>query len=175
MEAQQMTEALVVDRLQRVADRVRDHSPQHVNRRIARDIDIRVQHCIREGREAILERLAELDREWDIDRVLMANFAIAGGITYVAGLHRFADRPRWRERRTGLLYVLGAQLGFLLLHASVGWCPPMVAWRRLGKRTKSEIELERGLLLAALEPRLPTETKHAPPESQPPKSSQAVS
>jgi hypothetical protein len=171
-----MTEALVLDRLQRQVDRVRDHSPQHINRRIAKDIDIRVQHCIREGREAILERLGEIDREWDVDRVLMANFAIAGGLTYVAGLHRFVERPRWGGRRTGLLYVLGAQLGFLLLHATVGWCPPLVVWRRAGVRTKSEIELERGLLLAALEPPLPTADtpKHAP-ESASPKSSQIVS
>jgi hypothetical protein len=169
-----MTEAMILERLQHRTDRVRDHSAHRINRRIAREMDITVEHCIRTGREAILERLTELDREWDIDRLLMANFAVAGGITYVAGLHRFIEAPPWRRRPTGLLYLLGAQLGFLLLHAGVGWCPPAAVWRRLGARTKSEIELERSLLLDALEPPLPTDHRreHEPP---PPRSSQVVS
>src|SRR5690349_17400309 len=52
MGAPTMTEALVQARLQHVADRVRDHSPQHVNQRITKNIDITVEHCIRQGREA---------------------------------------------------------------------------------------------------------------------------
>jgi hypothetical protein len=171
-----MTEALVQTRLQHVADRVRDHSPHYINRRIAKTIDMTVQHCIRQGREAIVERLSELDREWDIDRVLMANVSIAGGVSYALGLQRFVRRPLFGlgRRRTRLLYVLGAQLGFLLLHATVGWCPPLVFWRRMGVRTKSEIELERRLLLEALEPPLPTEkTWHT--ESAGPPSGQVVS
>jgi hypothetical protein len=166
-----MTEALVLDQLQRREDRVRDHSPGHVNRRIAREIDIRVQHCMREGREALLERLAELDREWDIDRVVMANFAIVGGSAYLVGLQRLTQGPLWGERRTGWLYFVGAQLGFLLLHASIGWCPPVVVWRRIGIRTKVEIELERSLLLAGLEPPLPRSGADSPA----PRSTQIVS
>jgi len=154
-----MTEALVVDQLQRRADRVREHSPEQVNRRIAREIDVRVQYCVREGRDALLERLGELGREWDIDRVLMANFALGGGAAYLLGLHRLTRSRPWGERRTGWLYFFGAQLGFLLLHASVGWCPPLAVWRRVGVRTKSEIELERSMLLNALEPPLPRNEK----------------
>jgi hypothetical protein len=56
----------------------------------------------------------------------------------------------------------------------VGWCPPAAVWRRLGARTKSEIELERALLLEALEQRLPTE-RRPDREPPPPKSSQVVS
>ena len=172
-----MTEALVQARLQHVADRVRDHSPEHVNQRITRNIDITVEHCIRHGREAILRRLGELEHEWDIDRVLMANFSIAGGVTYAVGLQRFLQRPLLGlgRRRTGLLYVLGAQLGFLLLHATVGWCPPLVVWRRAGVRTRSEIELERGLLLEALEPPLPSKEKVRHVEGGGPPSGQVVS
>jgi len=150
-----MTEALITDQLQRRADRVREHSPQYINRRIAREIDIRVQHCMREGRDAVLERLGELEREWDIDRVVMANFALGGGLAYALGLRRLTQRSPGAEQRSGWLYFFGAQLGFLLLHASIGWCPPVAVWRRLGVRTKSELELERSLLLDALEPPLP--------------------
>jgi len=149
-----MSEAIILEQLNHRVDRVRDHSAHAVNQRIVRDIDRNVEHCIRGGREAISERIAELDREWDIDRALMANFAVVGGIAYGVGVHRYANRPLLSRRRTGFLYFFAAQLGFLLMHAGVGWCPPMVLWRRLGVRTKTEIELERSLLLAALEPPL---------------------
>ncbi len=165
-----MTEALIIERLGRRVDRVRDHSAHAVNQRIVRDIDRNVEHCIRAGRDAISSRLGELDREWDIDRVLMANFAVVGGIAYGVGVHRYSERPLLGKRRTGFLYFFASQLGFLLLHAGVGWCPPMVLWRRLGVRTKTEIEIERSLLQAALEPPLTTDGSAArsliPPSEQ---------
>ena len=170
-----MTEAMIIERLQQHADRVRDHSAHGVNRRIAREMNLMVEHCARQGREAIVARLGELDREWDIDRLLMANFAVAGGVAYVAGLHRYLQPPPWRTRPTRLLYLLGAQFGFLLLHATVGWCPPAAVWRRLGARTKSEIDLERSLLLEALEPRLPILEHKLEHDATSPKSSQVVS
>jgi hypothetical protein len=150
-----MTEAIIMQRLDQEADRVRDHSAQHVNRRIVREMNSTVEHCERQGRDAIVKRLAELDHEWDIDRILMANFAVVGGIAYGTGLERYSrfgllELLGSRRRRTGWLYFFGAQVGFLLLHATVGWCPPMAVWRRLGARTKTEIELERSLLRNAL-------------------------
>lgn len=158
-----MSEAAIIDRLGSRVDRVRDHSAHGVNQRIVREIDRNVEHYIRAGREAISTRIAELDQEWDIDRVLMANFAVAGGIAYGVGMHRYANRPLLSKRRTGFLYFFAAQLGFLLMHAGIGWCPPSVLWRRLGARTKTEIELERSLLRAALEPPLPkTQTLSEP-------------
>jgi hypothetical protein len=147
-----MTEAIIVERLERQVDRVRDHSAQVVNRRIVRAIEGSVERCIREGRDAVLQRLGELDREWDIDRVLMANFAVVGGAAYLVGLDRYAHRPLFRPRRKGWLYFLGTQIAFLFTHAAVGWCPPVVVWRRLGIRTKAEIAVERTLLQSALEP-----------------------
>jgi hypothetical protein len=149
-----MTEALIQQRLELGLDRVRNHSAHHVNRRVVREMNARVEQCIRQGRDAVIRRLGELDHEWDIDRVLMANFAVIGGLAYAVGLDRYS-RPRWfglRRRRTGWLRFFGVQLGFLLLHATAGWCPPVVVWRRLGVRTKTEIEVERSLLLAALGP-----------------------
>ncbi len=72
------------------------------------------------------------------------------------GLARYAHPARFSfgRRRKGWLYLFGAQLGFLMLHATMGWCPPVVVWRRLGVRTKPEIDVERALLLAALAPSL---------------------
>ena len=132
------------------SDRVRDHSGQASNRRIAARTSARVEHVITRGRDAVIRRLAELDHEWDVDRALMVNFAIAGGAAYATGLYRYAERPWFGRRRKGWLYFFSAQLGFLLLHGTLGWCPPLPVFRRLGVRTKTEIEAERQALLQAL-------------------------
>lgn len=132
------------------SDRVRDHSAQIVNRRIAERSRDRIQRVVSQGRDAIVQRLSQLDREWDVDRALMVNFAIVGGAAYAAGLQRYTNSPWFGRRRKGLLYFFGAQLGFLLLHGTVGWCPPLPVFRRFGVRTKSEIEAERRALLEAL-------------------------
>lgn len=134
--------------LEQRADRVRDHSAHKVNESITRAMIARAEESVRGGQAGILRRLAELDHEWDIDRVLMANFAVAGGLSFTMGL----ARPQRTGRGTnGFTTLLGVQLGFLLLHATMGWCPPMAVWRRLGVRSKPEIEAERAFLLEALE------------------------
>jgi hypothetical protein len=132
-------------------DRIRSHTAPAVNERIDRLTASNIESCIREGREAVTRRLTQLDAEWDVDRVLMVNFALVGAVTFTTGLHRFATAPVLGPRPKGLLYFFGAQLGFLLLHGLVGWCPPVVLFRRLGVRTQREIEVERALLEAALE------------------------
>ncbi|HYQ46299.1 MAG TPA: DUF2892 domain-containing protein [Polyangiaceae bacterium] len=131
-------------------DRVREHTPQSVLRRIDRMHDADVDAAVVAGREAILRRLVQLDYEWDIDRALMVNFAVAGGASLTAGLLRYTRTPLFSRRRKGFLYLFGAQLGFLLLHGMVGWCPPVSVFRRLGFRTQREIEAERRDLRDAL-------------------------
>jgi hypothetical protein len=146
-----MSEALIRHRLDSQGDRVREHTSQRVNQRITRGINDNVERAVRGGRDAIIRRLAELDHEWDVDRALMANFALLGGAAYAAGLERYSQSPLLGRKRKGLLYLVGAQMGFLLLHATVGWCPPLPLFRRLGVRTKAEIEVERAALVASLE------------------------
>jgi hypothetical protein len=133
-------------------DRVRQHTAPHVNERIDLLTRATIDACSQAGPDAIKRRLAELDHEWDVDRALMVNFALAGGTTFSAGLARYATSPLLGPRRKGLLYFFGAQLGFLLLHGVVGWCPPAALLRRLGFRTQREIEVERAALSARLEP-----------------------
>ena len=85
------------------------------------------------GPEAIDRRLAELDREWDIERALEANAASVALLGL--GMGTFVDR-RW--------YFLPALVaGFLLQHALQGWCPPVPVFRRLDVRTQTEIDYER--------------------------------
>jgi hypothetical protein len=110
-----------------------------VNARIDRAAAARVAHARTEPTAGLLRRLAELDREWDVDRALMANFAILGGLSLALGISR---RAPWRGRNPWLA-LFGTQLGFLLFHSVAGWCPPLPILRRLGFRTQKEIDLER--------------------------------
>jgi hypothetical protein len=133
------------------SDRVREHTAAAVNRCIDAMTRTAVEENIRHGRDAIVRRLAELDREWDVDRVLMVNFAVLGGASFLAGMRRYAGTPPFARRRKGFLYLFGAQLAFLFLHGTAGWCPPVSLFRRLGIRTMREIEAERRVLQSALE------------------------
>jgi hypothetical protein len=138
-------------RLEQRHDRVREHTAPHVNRRIDLTAQASADLTIRQGRNQIVRRIAELDNEWDVDRALMANFALAGGTALAVGLHRYTHPPLFGPRPKGFLYLVGAQMAFLMLHATVGWCPPVSLFRRLGYRTKSEIDTEREVLVRALE------------------------
>lgn len=117
-------------------ERVRRHTATDVNERI----DATILECVRryahQPDEVISRRLEELDREFDIERTLQTNasiLALAG-----LGLGLTVDR-RW-------LALPATVLGFLLLHATQGWCPPVPLFRRAGVRTRSEIERERFVL-----------------------------
>ena len=88
------------------------------------------------SRGRISERLRQLDREWDIERVLEANAASVG----LLGVGLAAFVSRW------FLILPAAVTGFLLQHAVQGWCPPVPLFRRLGIRTSGEIEEERAAL-----------------------------
>lgn len=124
----------------RANDRVRAHTPRHVNARIDHAIRANVSYYAQAGRDAILARLRELNREWDIDRVLIANFAVLGGITSELG----------RRNQNVWTHVFRTQQFFLLMHAVIGWCPPTSLFRRLGVRTQKEIAAERAALVELL-------------------------
>jgi hypothetical protein len=113
-------------------DRVRAHTASGVNAQIDRVTAGAIAEAAGSGRDGLVRRAADLDHEWDVDRALMANFAVLAGLTYALS----RQHPFWR-------WLFRAQLGFLLWHALVGWCPPVAAFRRLGFRTVREIEVER--------------------------------
>lgn len=119
------------DRFQ--ADRVRRHTAPEVNQRIDTAIRETVERFAGESEAVISERIGALEAEWDIERVLEANAAtiMLGGLLSTA-----------LGRRRGIL-LGGVVAGFLLLHATQGWCPPVPVLRRLGVRTRREIEREK--------------------------------
>ena len=118
--------------------RVTDHTPEQINERIRLRTEESIARCALAGPEAIEQRLAELEREWDIERVLEANAASIA--LFGLGMGAFADR-----RYFALPAIV---MGFLLQHALQGWCPPVPLLRRLGFRTQSEIDEERYALKA---------------------------
>jgi hypothetical protein len=119
------------------SERVPRHTSDQSNARIRRQTFQRLAHYARHP-EQIEQRLRELDREWDIERVLEVNGSILAG----AGVALGARFSRW------WLLLPGAVLTFCLQHALQGWCPPLPLFRRLGVRTQREIDDERTALLA---------------------------
>jgi hypothetical protein len=87
--------------------------------------------------EEIEARIKELDKEWDIERVLELNAATLALSGVLLGIK---DR-RW----TILSGVVGA---FLIQHSLQGWCPPVEIFRALGVRTRKEIDQEKYTLKA---------------------------
>jgi hypothetical protein len=125
-------------------DLIRAHTADAVNRRI--DDQTRGALARLDQPEQVTARLAELDREWHLDRALIATFGVLGTLS--------ASKTMRSLRRTGRLGGWGAlfwtQMGFLVHHAIRGWCPPVAVLRRLGFRSAQEISAER----VALEKRL---------------------
>jgi hypothetical protein len=111
---------------------VRQHTSRTANARIRDNTLRRIEEYEHGDASRISARIAELEREWDIERVLEANAATVALIGL--GLGATVDR-RW--------FVLPAVVaGFLLQHALQGWCPPLPLFRRLGVRTAQEIHEE---------------------------------
>jgi hypothetical protein len=114
-------------------DRVRANTAPEVNRRIDERIERSIRHYAGQTKQEISRRIQELEQEWDIERVLetlASSFSLSGIV-----LGSTVDK-RWFLFST-------AVLSFLLLHAVQGWCPPVPLLRRLGIRTREEIDRER--------------------------------
>jgi hypothetical protein len=114
-------------------DRVRANTPPEINQAIDREIAATVRYYASKTNYEIGKRIKELDVEWDIERYLEANAAILSFIGAVLGLKRGKN---W--------FILPTLVAiFLFQHATQGWCPPISIFRRMGIRTRQEIELEK--------------------------------
>jgi hypothetical protein len=122
-------------------DRVRSSTAAHVNEEIDHQTDINIHHYKGKSRTEILERIQMLDKEWDIERVLEVNASTLALTGLMLGL---AKNRKW-------LLLPGIVLPFLLQHGVQGWCPPLPLLRRLGIRTRGEIDREKYELKVRLE------------------------
>src|SRR3954452_4799442 len=109
------------------AQRLPAQSSARSNERIRRQTDVNIAYYSSRP-ELIDRRIAELDSEWDIERVLET---AASGIT-LAGLLLGIG-----VNRKVLLLPLAVQV-FLMQHALQGWCPPLPVLLGLGVRTPDE-------------------------------------
>jgi hypothetical protein len=134
-------------------DRVRLRTDEDVLDGLDDDLRGRVARYAQADEREIAARLEELDREWDVERVLIVNASTLATLGLLASL----------RRRPALLLplVVGS---FLLQHGLQGWCPPLTIFRKLGVRTRREIDLER-YALKSLRGDLPSPARDLPVEA----------
>lgn len=126
-------EASIATQNSPVSDPVAANTSPQVNDRIQEAMRCRVISYASKSPEEISRRLAELEREWDIERWLACNASTLafGGVAM----------SLFRGKKWLLLPVL--VLPMLFYHAVEGWCPPVPLLRRLGIRTQREIDAEK--------------------------------
>ncbi len=124
---------------EKVADRVRKQSAAADNKTIDREAEGRVQRFAGKSKEEITEQIDRLEREWDMERLLETNASILS----LVGMSAYAG-----SRNKKWLFLPGVVMSFLVQHSVQGWCPPMPVFRKLGVRTRQEIEREKYALKA---------------------------
>jgi hypothetical protein len=115
-----------------IQDRVRKTSPKTANI----EMDQRVLENIKKYRnlpaDQITKRINKLKNEWDIEKTLEVNASALALTSMVLGSFY---KKQW--------YILsGVVAAFLLQHGLQGWCPPLPVFRKLGIRTRKEIDEE---------------------------------
>ena len=119
-------------------DRVQENTKESVNQDLMSEADARIRMSRSASHEEITARIKELDREWDIERALEMNASLFAFSGLALGV---AHNKKW-------LAVPAVVLPFLFQHAVQGWCPPLPILRRLGFRTRKEIDREKYALKA---------------------------
>ena len=91
-----------------------------------------VARYIGADRHAIDQRLKELEKEWNVERMIEVEAPSMIGIGVALGL---AHDKKW--------FALSAMAaGMVILHNLQGWYPMLPLFRRLGLRSQSEIDRE---------------------------------
>ena len=119
-------------------DRVRAHTDTDVNQKIEQRTEQRVLQAATAAERTISRRIDELEKEWDMERYLETNAAAIAFSGVVLGL--LVNKK--------FLAIPAIVLPFLFQHAVQGWCPPVPLFRRLGVRTRKEIDAEKYALKA---------------------------
>lgn len=119
-------------------DRVRSSTDERAQHKVDRAIIEVITRYANEGPDSIGRRLEELDGESDVERVLEIN---ASTLTLI-GIALAVFVSPW------FLFLSAVVMTFLLQHGIQGWCPPLPVLRRLGIRTRREIDVEKYALKA---------------------------
>ncbi len=119
-------------------DRVRAHTGVDLISDVDRATKACLQTLANAGPNEITRHLEELDREWDVERRLQAN---ASNLALSGVLLGATKDKKW-------LMLSGVVFSFFLPDALQGWCPPLPIFRRMGVRTRKEINREKYALKA---------------------------
>ncbi len=122
--------------LPKTTSRVSQYTARKINERIFSATQQNVERLCGTDKETLAKRLEELDREWDVERAIQTGASMQILLGLALGI--FLNR-RWHAWS-------GIVAGFLLMHALMGWAPPLPILRRLGFRTEMEIDEERNAL-----------------------------
>lgn len=115
-----------------IKDRVRENTAEDSNMRIDQKAVNRIYKYRTLTKDEINEKLNKLYKEWDVERALEVN---ASSLAITGLLLGTFGSKRW--------FVLPVvAVSFLLQHGIQGWCPPLTVLRRLGYRTRQEIDEE---------------------------------
>lgn len=119
--------------MEKQTDRVQRNTPDSINEEIEEDLREQINHYSGLERSEITRRINELEKEWNMDRVLITNASTLAGIGVIlaAAVHK-----KW-------LILPGVVLTFLLQHGVQGWCPPLPLFRKMGVRSFKEIDREK--------------------------------
>lgn len=119
-------------------ERVRKNTSSEKNTKIDREIIEKIRIYGTKSPDKISQRIRELDKEWDIERVLEVNMSVLAltGIALTIFVHLY-----WLILPTIVLL-------FFLQHALQGWCPPIPVFRAFKVRTRPEIDREKYALKA---------------------------
>ena len=120
-------------------ERLSPRSAEKINEQIEHETQCTIAYYAKRL-DQIEQRLSELDGEWDVQRTLQNN---AGILSAVGGALALLFGRKW-----GLLSLVAGS--FMVQHAVSGWCPPVTMLRRLGFRTRHEIDDERSALKAVM-------------------------
>ena len=115
------------------SDRVRENTADEINRHLDRRAEDRVRGYADASRADITRRIEELEYEWSIERVIEAEAPVMGltGLALGVSVNRkFLALPAFVA-------------SMVLLHAVQGWYPLLPVFRRMGFRSRQEIDREK--------------------------------
>jgi len=115
------------------ADRVRRHTRWTALQKIDAGIEDSVRFHSKQPERVIGQRIETLNREWSMERWIETNASL---LAFSGTLLGITVNRKW-------LAVPLVVTGFLFQHAVQGWCPPVPVLRRMGVRTRGEIDREK--------------------------------
>jgi hypothetical protein len=126
----------IIDRIESngdKSDRVRENTADEINRHLDRRAEDRVRGYANASQVDITRRIEELEYEWSIERVIETEAPVMGltGLALGVGVNRkFLALPAFVA-------------SMVLLHAVQGWYPLLPVFRRMGFRSRQEIDREK--------------------------------